>query len=167
MKMLPSAMREKFKENFKKNSEMKGKELERFEVISNAFEKSPISKNKIEKPDEKIIEDVQSGEESENIGKTLNENFTSLSPSLVYKIVKEYNKNKKPEEQIKPEDVITFNAKGVPESVKNNASDNHKKIIITQLLDKTSPMWKDIKGAYKHVLANSKTDLRTDTEIEK
>jgi len=61
MKMLPSAMRDKFKENFKKNSEMKGKELERFEAIINGF--SNISNTPLKKDDKAIIEEVQNGAE--------------------------------------------------------------------------------------------------------
>ena len=171
MKMLPSAMRDKFKENFKKNSEMKGKELERFETISKALSdkdnKYKVLATNIDKPANEIIKDVQDGKESENIGKTLEANFTSLSPSLVYKVIKEYNKNKKPEEQLKAEDFIAFNAKGVPEGVRDNVSESQKKIIIDQLLGKTSPMWKDIKNAYEHTKKNSSVDLRTEKEVDK
>lgn len=165
MKMLPAAMRDKFKENFKKNSEMKGKELERFEAIINGF--SNISNTPLKKDDKAIIEEVQNGAEWKNIKESLTENFTSLSPSLVYKVIKEYNKNKKPEEQLKAEDFIAFNAKGAPEWVRENVSESQKKIIIDQLTSNTSPMWKDIKNAYEHTKKNSEVDLRTQKEIDK
>jgi hypothetical protein len=175
MKMLPSAMRDKFKENFKKNSEMKGKEWERFDALYGALIKKEgeITDEKIldtpipNKTADKIIEDVQGGEEQPKLKIILEKNFTSLSPSLVYKVINEYNKSKKPEEQIKPEDVVTFNAKGAPESVKDNATDKHKEIIVAQLLHNTSPMWKDIKNAYEHTKKNSSVDLRTEKEADK
>jgi hypothetical protein len=163
MKMLPSAMRHKFIEKFKESNKMSEWQIKNFNIIQTSFKE--ISGTPIGKPAEDIIKDTKEHPETLSTIKVwLEKNFTVISPSLIIKTIKDYNKKQPSDEtKLKPEDFVMFDEKWVAISTKNAA---WKEKIIEELLG-SDTMRKNIIEANKHVVANAKFDLRTDNEVEK